>query len=473
MLVQLDEAASRSAGALSLLAVSRENPDKLRDLLERSGSRKGLGSVVLIDDKGITSAYGLARQLPAAVLVGPGEMVGSLSARVQGAREIVIAAADTFIVMNRPASAMSVYDSMPEDWLGGPEKTLAAGYASVFLGNASAVRGSLERLAGGSSPLSSEAHAALGFLLFRQGNLDKALSHCARASGSGFADYVAGMIRTSKGEWEKAAILLTKAAKGSFMFGWQKALAFNMAARAAEVKGNENAALEWYKKAFSVAPLSTMINANLLCHHWQTGTFTAAEAYAEVISSLGTNDPITATLLEEFRLERAFAKDRAAKKQLEQKLQRGPGQRAASPRAVLVADFVVMDCVPELNCLPLASAALLRRSLESESNGALVTVRRPEMLEVKKRLNMAGDVSTDPLRLAKIARALSADTVMFGEIATYEGNYLLNLRTGDVSSGAIIAVASERFAFLEELPIAIQKSAKELTKKIETRSAGR
>jgi hypothetical protein len=222
-----------------------------------------------------------------------------------------------------------------------------------------------------------------------------------------------------------------------------------------------------------------MINANLLCHYWQTGPLTAADAYADAISSLRTNDLIAAALVNEFKLEREFARDSAAMKQLERKLKKASDQKAAEkgartrlPKGILVADVVVTECIPEWNCLPLASATLLKQNLERESNGRMLAIRRPEILEVKKRMNMTRDMSANPAHLLKIAKALAADMVTFGEIAMYEGTYLLNLRVGEVSSGEIIAVTSERFASIEELPNAIQKSAKELIKKIEAQSVG-
>ena len=479
-LVQLDEAVSRSPAALTLLAISRENPDKLRNLMENIGGMNKPGSAVLIDDKGITTAYGLARRLPAAIIVGPGNTVVSILSPVQGAREIVLASADTFVSMRLPIAALSIYNAMPDDWLSEPEKTVAVGYASVMAGNAPAVRADLERLAGSSSPLSSEAHAALGFLLFREGSGDKALAECSRASGSGFADYVAGMVWAGRGECAKASNLFNKAAKGTFAFEWQKAVAFNMAARIAESKRNESAAQEWYKKGFSVAPLNTAINANLLCHHWQNGNIPAAVAYAEVISSASAGDPIATALVNEFKIENEFVKDARAQKEFEEKLDRESAQRAAhkgrrtaSPYKVLVADLVVTDGIPELNCLPLAGAALLKYNLEKESGGTLLAIRRPEMTEAVKRLNITGDMSASPANLQKVARFLSADMLMFGEISPYEGEYLLNLRIGDVSSGEIVAVVSERVAFLDDLPNAIRKSAKALTEKMKSHPAGR
>ena len=59
-----------------------------------------------------------------------------------------------------------------------------------------------------------------------------------------------------------------------------------MAAGVAEARGDGKAALDLYKKAFSLAPLDSMLGANLLAYHWRRGNIPGANAYAETIESI-------------------------------------------------------------------------------------------------------------------------------------------------------------------------------------------
>jgi hypothetical protein len=65
--------------------------------------------------------------------------------------------------------------------------------------------------------------------------------------------------------------------------------------------------------------------------------------------------------------------------------------------------------------------------------------------------------------MAEVARRLTADLIAFGEMGHYRDEYVLNLRIADVFSGEIIAIASERFATLEELIFALKYAAGRLT----------
>ncbi len=469
-LVRLNDAASKTSGALSVLGISRANTEGLENL----AADKALHSAVLSDNKGVTLAYGLTRTLPAAVIIGPGGVVASVLAPARSGRGALMASADAFISMGLAASAMRVYQSMSDDWLGGPERTLATAYASMLMGNTDAVHQPLEDLAKGSSPFSAEAHAALGFLLYGQGKDASALVECSRAPTNGFANWVAGMVKTRAGECGAASSLFDKAAKGKFAFGWQKGLAFNMAARMAEARGDEKKTLALYKTAFALIPLNATVNANLLVHHWRLGNLPASAAYAAIIKSTGAENPLIRAVLDEFDAESAFARDSVARRQLDKKLSKPPSQKAragskrtGSRRTILIYDLAFTDCPPELNCLPLASAGLLKKRLES--SGALVAIRRPETLEAAKRLNIPIHELQDPARLAQVARALSADLVLVGEVGTYESGYLLNLRIAEVDSGKVTAITSERFGSLDALVPALQKSAAALAQKISAR----
>ncbi|NQU08908.1 MAG: redoxin domain-containing protein [Candidatus Abyssubacteria bacterium] len=466
-LVRFNEAVSKSSEALSLLALSRANPEKLRTFL----AGKGLDSVVLHDKKGITIAYGLRRKLPAAVIVGQGGIIGAILAPAQDANEALTACADVFLSLLLPAPAANVYRAMPADFADEPKVRLGAGYASILAGETGAARQALKALTGAAPPVSFEAHGALGFLEFRRRRDSGALAECGRASGSGFADYVAGLANARAGLCKASSALIDRAVKGRFLFKWQEARALNMAARSAEAREDGEAALRSYRRAASLAPLNSTIGANLLAYHWRNGNIPAAARYAEIIKSVGSGNLLAEILVDEFESDVEFKTDIAAQKRLKKKLNAAPKQgggktesRAESPRTILVADIDVMDCVPELNALPLACAGFLRRSMEDA--GPVVSIRRSHVVAAAKEIGISPEQLQNPLHLQRVARALSADLMTVAEVGNYGGEYLLNVRIVEVHSGEIIAVVSERFSSFEELAPAIKRAASVLTKKV-------
>ncbi len=166
-LFRLDEVVAKNADALSLLAISRETPETLREIL---AEKKGLWPKVLSDNKRmVTFNYGLSRDLPASVIIGPGRVVGAILARTGSAREVLMASADAFFSMDVPSSGGRLYRSLSADWLNDAEVKLGIGYASILSGEPDMAHHALEPVAGDPSFFSSERHAALGFLEFHKG----------------------------------------------------------------------------------------------------------------------------------------------------------------------------------------------------------------------------------------------------------------------------------------------------------------
>ncbi|RJP69985.1 MAG: hypothetical protein C4532_09950 [Candidatus Abyssobacteria bacterium SURF_17] len=462
ILAALHEIASNASDTLSIQAVSPANPEDLKGAVQDQAMR----SVVLTDDRGVTLSYGLSRELPAAVIVGPGGIAASVIAPVSAAKDVLAASAETLVSAGFHASALKLYETMSEGWLSAPEKTLAVGYLSGLMGDMDAARRALEPLSREASSYSSEAHAALGFVSYLEAKDASALVECGRASTSGFAAWVTAMVKTRAGECETASTLFDDAASKKFLFTWQQALAFNMQARAAEHRADDKAALRLYKKAFALAPLNGMISANLLAYHWRSDNLPAAAMYANIITSTGVADPLVQALVREYELEAAFAGDRAAQKRLTEQLAAGPRERdprSSSPRTVLVHDVPFIGCAPELNCLPSASAAFLRTMLEK--NGRVVTIRRYAVLAAAKQLGIPERELRNPLRLAMVAKALSADLMTMGEIGNLDGKYVVNLRMVEVNSGKVTAVASETISSLDALAPAIERLTQALLQK--------
>jgi len=461
MLRVLYKVASENSDILVLRAISRENPERLNELLTVN---KALASGVLNDDKGVTLAYGLSRKLPAAVIVGPGGIVGDVVGPIPSAGDVLMAAADAFISLGFPAAARKIYFSMPPGESNDTELKLGIAYASILAGDKDSALRAVERMAGNTPPLSSEMHAALAFLDYLEGRNDDALAKCARAADSGFARYIEGLVKAASDQCRESAALFEQATKSQFVFKWQKALAFNMAGSVADARGNKDAARDLYKQAFGLSPLNSTAGANLLECHWRRGNMPGAAAYAETLDCIDSGDPLIKALADEFKSETAFGKDTAAQSRLENTLTKGAtrkaagkGNQAETPRSILVTDIAIMSCASEMNFLPVACAGVLKQHLES--SGTLVAIKRPEMLFAAQRVGVSGAALENPVRMAEVARRLSAELIAFGEMGHYGGEYVLNLRIADVFSGEVIAIASERFSTLEELIFALKYAA--------------
>jgi hypothetical protein len=469
-LVRLDDAVSRSSGALSLLAVAGGNLDKLKASLAGQAT---LYPLVLNDTEGVTIAYGFRGKLPAAVILGPGARIGAILAPAPSADRILMSSADTFLSLQLPGQAGRVYGAMPADTPMRANVELGKGYASMLTGDTTAVQSKLKPLAGGAPPLSFEAHAALGFLAYRLGRDNAARAACNRASESGFAKHVMGMINARNGECKESARLFDSAAKGRFSFKWQKALALNMAARIAEERGDDQAALSSYKDAAALAPLNPTINANLLTYHRRHNTFPAASWYAEIIKSINPKDLLVKALVDEFEAETEFTGDSGYRKRLGQRLdanlKRDAKQqaRAPEPLVTLVSDLTATDCPLELSSFQSAGAGLLGQTLESA--GPFTAIPRHETLAAAARLRIPKKDLRKASNLLAMAKALSADLVTTGEVGTDSGEYFVNVRIAEAPSGDVIAVTSERFGLPEDLASAIKTSASRLKEKVSSR----
>ncbi len=463
MLVRLNDAVSKSSGALSLLAIARAAPDGLKASL---AGREGLYPVVLNDNEGVTSAYGFRKKLPAAVIIGPGARVGAVLAPVSTADEILMSAADTFMSLMLPGQAERVYAAVSKDASDLEKVKLGDGYARMLAGDTADARRTFKSLTGGSSPVSFEAHAALGFLEFGQGRDGAALAACGRASGSGFAEYVMGLTNARAGQCQASSSLFGRATKGRFAFKWQEAVALGMSARMAEERAADRDALNLYKRATLLSPLNPTINANLLSYHRRKESFPAASRYVEIIKDVDPEDPLVMALVDEYEAEVEFKGNAAARKRLKKKLNTNPkrGAEAGGPRVVLVPDLAVTDCPFELSALPSAGAGVLRRSLEA--TGLFTAIPRHEMLAAAEQLGIPQKSLLKPKHLLKLARALSADLITLGEMGSHKSEYFINIRIAVAPSGEVLAVASERIRSVEEFAPVIQRSASQLKEKV-------
>jgi hypothetical protein len=165
--------------------------------------------------------------------------------------------------------------------------------------------------------------------------------------------------------------------------------------------------------------------------------------------------------------------DDIARKKLEKMLRKKPGQggsrtdrRSGAKRTILIPDISFDGCASELSPLPLSAAGLLRRSLERL--GPLVGIPRADMLFAadSDHLNLKQGWFRKADQLLKIARAFSADLVTLAEVGNYQGEYLVNIRIANTSTGEVIAVASERILSLNELGPVIQRSAVRLNEEV-------
>jgi len=468
MLAALNATVSKNSEALSVLAISRDNPKKIAQFV---ADRRELESIILIDHKGTTSAYGLIRTLPAAVIVGPGGIVGAMLTPAKDVRTVALALTDTMISMGFPSRAKRIYDSMRTGNLAGPEAALGSAYASILSGEYDSARSLLEGRGDGSS---LEVQAALGFLHFRQKNDNKALAACGRASGRGFADYIAGMVAARSDRCGAASTSFKNAVEGEFDFNWQKAMALNMAARTAEAEMDNASATTLYRRAFRLAPLNTMIGANLLTCNWQNGKLPAATRYADLLKSIDDKNSLAWSVVNEFESEREMSIRKDSQADMNpgglRSVKPSPGsKRNPKTHTILISDFSIADCAAESNHLSVAIAGLLKREIESA--GAFVAIRRPEMLTAANEIGFSQQELEKPSSMRKVARAVSADLMTLGELGNYKGTYYLNTRIVSVASGEIIAVTSERLDSLEHLAPAIKKSAKSLAKKVAGRDS--
>jgi tetratricopeptide (TPR) repeat protein len=459
----LNKAAAQLPADLSALGITRSNPEEVRQLLT---GKEALAPVVLHDNAGETFSYGLARSLPAAVLIGPGGKVASQLVPAGSARDMLMAAADAFVSMGLPRQALRVYRSLGAD----DEAALGAGYALLFSGDADGARQALTPLAGGSSRFSPDGHAALGLLEFTQGRNNDALAQCGKAPKNGFAQYVSAMVQARSGGCRGAGALFDKAIKSRFAFHWQEARAYNMAARTAESGGNAQAALDLYRKAFGLAPLNPVIAANLMTFQWHRGNVPAAENYAGILESVNPADPLIRALVAEFRQDSSPGAATAAQARLGGKSVPtktgavGGKTQPALPATILVPDLKVADCAPELADLSRATASLLKQSLDGK--GAPVPIREPDLRLAAERMGLSRQDLANPLRQAEIAKALGAGLLVFGEVGSYEGVYILNVRVAEVASGNVVAVASERLGSFDELAAAVQRSVPVLKQRL-------
>ena len=466
-IARLNEAANQSPDILRVLGISSGSGDALAEI---AATQEEFAPILLGDDKGVTRRYGLRRKLPIAVIVGPGGRVGAMMAVESEPRGILMALADTLISLGFPESADTIYELILKENLSDETARLGQCYALVLAGKQESARERLRSLVGIPS-VSSEARAAIGFLEYRAGRDSAALAECGRAPQSGFAGYVAGLVEARSGECEAAQSRFNKALKGRFAFRWQEALATAMAARTAEEAAGEEEAIELYRKAALLAPLNPEINANLLAHHWRIDNAPGAERYVQILDSLGSDDPLIQSLVNAFRSQRELQANAAARKQLKEKLSAGPGEDAGvgAPRKksyrILIPDIAFIGCPSEMNSLPVIAAELLRRSLESA--GPFVAVSRAEMLMAADVLGVPKDGLEDPVRLMKVAKALSADLVTLAEVGNHKRKYLVNVRIAEAISGVVVAVESRRMRSLDGLAPAVEEIATRLAEKIE------
>jgi peroxiredoxin len=464
MLSDLNTTVSKNSEALSLLAISPDNPKKIAPFV---ADRRELESIILIDHKGTTSAYGLTRKLPAAVIIGSGGIVGAMLTSAKNAGVVKLALADTLISMGFHSRAGKICDPMRTENPGLAEAVLGSAYTSILSGDYESARSILEGLGGGSA---SEVQAALGFLHFRQNDDNEALAACGRASGRGFADYVAGMVEARSDRCAAASTSFKKAVDARFAFNWQKALALNMAARTAEAEMDDASAMTLYGRAFKLAPLNSVISANLLTCNWQSGRIPAATRYADLLKSIDDKESLVWSLVNEFEseIEESIKKDSLAGMNPGELTSPG-NKRNPKTHTILLFDFSIVGCAAESNHLSVAIAGLLKRGMESA--GAFVAIRRPEMLAAAKNAGLSQQELEKPSGMARVAKAVSADLMTLGELGNYKGTYYLNTRIASVASGEIIAVTSERLDSLEHLPPAIKKSAHSLAKEISARDS--
>jgi hypothetical protein len=476
MLGRLNSAAAKSSGAVSAFGIFNGSPEEVRSILVDAD---GLDSIALVDNrrKKVASAFGVERRLPAAVIVGPGGRIIAKFAPADAPGIILSATADAFISLRRPDRARLIYEILLSDYSDQENAAVGAAYAALLTGDVEAARRMLESLSATSGP--SEANVARGFLEFTIGRDSAARAACDREQNSGFADYVMGMVAARSGRCEEAMSLFAKAPKGRFMFRWQKALAINMAARAAETHGgtDTDAVVAAYHKAASFAPLNPTINGNLLAYHWRNGANQAAAKYARLIASVGSSSALVNSVVAEFEAQKQFRGDAAARKRLAKSLGVGSARKtsggSARPRTerrILIPDIEFTGCVQELSSTPLAAAGLLRRSLESGEG--FVAVPRAEMLFAADHLGVPRQGLRKSGLLLKVARALSAGLVTLSEVGSHGGEYFVNVRIAEVGSGEVVAVASERFMTLDELAPAIQRLGSRLKGKMKTSPGG-
>jgi tetratricopeptide (TPR) repeat protein len=469
-LSRLNATVSKNSKDLSLLGIAVGNPEAIGSTLGGTGE---LASITLVDNKGIASDYGFRRKLPAAAIVGPGGRVVAALASAPDPAEILMAAADAYISLLLPSRAKQVYQAVSADYPDTDGAKLGEGYATMMAGNPKKARKILDSLAAGDSSGSAEAHAAIGFLEYTLGRDDRALAACDRASDGGFAEYVMGMVNARSGDCKAASTLFKRATRGQFAFRWQKALAFNMAARTADARGSAETAVQAYRKASFFAPLNPIINANLLAYHWGSNNAPAATEYVLRIESAGSGDLLVQTLVDEFKAHKEFMADTKARRDLERQLGEKRSRRASrsgrsagAKRRILIPDISFNGCVSELDYLPLSSAGLLKQGLEN--TGSFIVVPRAEMLVAadQEHFDLSQGWSRKAKPLLKVARAFSADLVTLAEVGSYGSEFFVNIRIADATSGVVIAVASERFLSLNDLGPAIQKSAMRLDEKV-------
>lgn len=466
ILRKLDEAAQRSVGVFSVIGVSPENE---KSLVRRVKDEALFGSV-LVDGKGLTfNQYGFRGKLPVAVVIAAGGIVASIQTNITNAAVPVRTCADTLVAMRAYQSAFNIYESMPESWMKREEKILALSLVRMLMGENEAAKQLLDTLSNRPSP-PTEMHASLGLLSFLRGADADALARCREAPNSGFANWVAGMVRNRNGECDAASDAFRKAAEGSFMFDWQKGIVLNMAARVAEQGGDSGLSMQLYKEALLAAPMNPKINCNLMTAYWSGGNYPAASAYADTLKTTQVSDKFIRSLLDEFESAMEFSRDGMAQKRLMKTLSKRMGSEKAKrssavlPRTVIVYDLDCKICCADLDRLNVAAGSLLRRTFEDI--GSLATVKRPEILAAAGLLKIpASDLGT-PTHLEKVAHALSVDLMTLGEIGNYKGQYVLNLRVADIVSNGVIAVTSERLSSLDRLAPAIERAASSLMQQI-------
>ncbi|GAB4345622.1 MAG: hypothetical protein Kow0099_26090 [Candidatus Abyssubacteria bacterium] len=452
----LSESSVAASSPFSILGISRSSAQTLKEHLQPK-----LHPLVLLDDKGVTYDYGLSKRLPACVVIGPEDTIAAVLTPVKDHATALLTAGHTFMSMGLPVSASNLYDLVPEKW--GHEREIARWYAHLLDGKAESAVAGFAGLAASNSEYSAEGHAGLAFFHYREGKDGEALAECGRAPSHGFAILVRGLVEARQGDCAAASSSFEKAAAAQYLFAWQKAMALNLAANVAETKNDQNAALQLYKRAFDTAPLNPYIAANLLFLNWRQQNYPAAALYADIITASGISDPLVDALVDEYKAQVAFARDSHAKRLLEKKPPKTPGKpehRSGRPFTMLVSDFPATGCPAELAGLSVASSGLLQKCFEESW---LRPIKRAEWQEAARRLNPASTHPEDPLQLREVARALSVDLLTFGVLGTYAGSYVLNVRIADVNSGAVIAVASERFQTLHQLPQAMTSAARKLT----------
>lgn len=335
-------------------------------------------------------------------------------------------------------------------------------YAAIEDGHIDSGRTALDELLK-QFPESEELLSARGFLLVREGNARRALSEYRTTSTNGFARWTGGVAASMAGECERAAKLFEESAAAECTYRWQRVAALCSAARIAESHGASNKAFSLYRDAFELAPLNRLNTANMLWSYWEKEKFANADAYAEILANANL-DALTKSLLSEFETQKRYLDSSSSQNEFKGKMKKNSRLRKTANKVVIVSDIDVIGCPMELGGFGCAAASYLSQCLKQNEN--ITIIPRIELREAAKYLKLPPAALNNPVNLKQIASALTANMLVFGEIATYDDGYLLNVRLADAESGEVLAIASERISSANKLAQAIDKAAKVLAKSL-------